>query len=377
MIKVLFFIESLEHGGAEKSLLSLLHHLDYSKYEVEVVALKKNGALQYLLPPSVTFNHLDLKFGLIGKLKFRMFKNILSKRHNAQFFWKAFKNEIPNHPKTYDIAIGWGQGFATYYVAEKVNAHRKIAWINTNYDEAGYVFAHDRSIYEKYDKINGVSVFAVEVMSKYIADHKLTQITNVIDEDEVTQKSKMECPLSFNPDLFNIVSVGRLAKPKAFEISLKAAKILKDQKVNFHWYIIGDGSERAFLENVREKLGLVNEITFVGFEKNPYSFMQQANLYVQTSLFEGLGRTLIEASILRKPIVTTDFDTAYGLVDQYKTGIITPKEPQAIATAIYKLYTEKNTYLRMVENLESHSRIATDNVIKQFDALLKELTDSN
>lgn len=376
MIKLLFFIESLEHGGAEKSLLSLLHHLDYSKYEVDVLALKKDGALQYLLPPEVNFNHLDLKFGLTSKLKFRIFKKLLPQRHNAQYFWKAFKNDIPTYPKSYDVAEGWGQGFATYYVAEKVKAAKKIASVNTNYDEAGYVFEYDKPIYDKIDKVNGVSQFAVEVMSKYLDRKKLVQINNVIDEKEVLEKSKLECPVTFDPRQFNIVSVGRLAKPKAFELSVKSAKILKDKEVTFHWYIVGDGSERVFLENLRRELFLENEITLVGFDNNPYSFMQQADLYVQTSRFEGLGRTLIEAAILKKPIVTTDFDTAYGLVDQYETGIITAKEPTAIADAIYKLYSERDLYWNMVENLQSNLRLSSDSIIKKFDSLIEELKRS-
>lgn len=377
MKRILFFIESLEHGGAEKSLLSLLNHLDYSKYEVEIVTVKKEGALKNLIPSKVTFTHLELEVSIFTKLKFKFYKNFLSKRHAAQFFWKAFCSEIPVHPKEYDVAIGWGQGFATYYVGEKVNASKRIAWINTNYDEAGYIYEFDKPIYDKYNRINGVSPFAVEVMSKYIDPSKLTQITNIIDEDEVKQKSEQTCSVAFNPAIFNIVSVGRLVKPKAFELSLEVAKILKEKEVDFHWYIIGDGAERTFLENLRKKWNLNNQITFVGFHKNPYPFIKNANLYVQTSRFEGLGRTLIEASILNKPIVTTNFDTAFSLVEQDKTGIITTKEPAMLAEAIYKLYSEKDTYLEMVKNLESNSRISAKNVVKQFDITIEELFSSN
>lgn len=376
-IKLLFFIESLEYGGAEKSLISLLHHLDYSKYDVELCALKKEGALKSLLPQEISFTALNLYFDLFAKLRFRFYKKFLSKRHNAQYFWKAFSSNISVYSKTYDLAIGWGQGFATYYVAEKVNAKKKIAWINTNYDEAGYIYSHDTPLYAKYDKVNGVSPFAVEVMAKYIDKDRLIQITNIIDEQEVKQKSKLSCSLSFNKEVFNIVSVGRLAKPKAFELSIKATKILKNRNVRFHWYIVGDGSERAFLENTRKQLSLENEITFTGFQSNPHAFIQQADLYVQTSRFEGLGRTLIEAAILKKPIVTTDFETAFTLVDQNKTGIITPKDPQAIAEAIYKLYKEKDTYAQMVENLESKAMISAENVVAEFDKVIGELLNFN
>lgn len=375
-IKLLFFIESLEHGGAEKSLMSLLQHLDYSKYDVEVGALKKEGALKNLLPPEVKFLHINLYFGLLGKIKFGLLKQFASKRHNAQHFWKAFKNSIPKHCDTYDVAIAWGQGFTTYYLAEKIISKIKIAWVNTNYDEAGYIYAHDADIYKIYDRINGVSPFAVEILAKYIDAKKLIQITDIIDSEEVIKKSTLKCSTSFSSNVFNIVSVGRLAKPKAFELSIHAARILKEKGMKFHWYIVGDGSESVFLENRRKEADLENEITFTGTQDNPYAFIQQANLYVQTSRFEGLGRTLIEAAVLNKPIVTTDFDTAFTLVDQNQTGIITPKEPEAIAEAIFKLYNDKDTYAQMVENLKSKSRISAEQVVEEFDGLLQELLTS-
>ncbi|KIA82876.1 hypothetical protein OA84_04715 [Kaistella solincola] len=375
MIKILFFIESLEHGGAEKSLVTLLKHLDFSKYEIEISTIKKEGALKNQLPPEVTFTHMKFNFSMISKLKFQLYKKFLTKRHNAQYFWKAYQSDIPASQKTYDVAVGWGQGFATYYVAEKVPAKKKIAWVNTNYDEAGYIFSHDEPLYSTYDKINGVSSFAVDIMRNYIDGDKLIQINNIIDEAEVLAKSKLKCPIEFDNTIFNIVSVGRLAKPKAFEISLQAAKLLKDRKVKFQWYIVGDGSEREFLETLRRDLSVENEITFVGFDTNPYTYMQQADLYVQTSRFEGLGRTLIEAAILKKPIVVTDFDTAFSLVDQYKTGIITQKDPAAVADAIYKLYENRHLYLKMVSALDSRAENRADSVTKKFDDLIVDLCE--
>lgn len=372
-IKLLFFIESLEFGGAEKSLVSLLKYLDYTKYNVEVCTLREDGALKHFLPKEVTYHHKELNFGLVGKLRFRFNKQFNSKRHNAQHFWKAFKSSIPNQENEYDIAIGWGQGFATYYVGSKVNAKRKIAWVNTNYDDAGYVFKFDAEIYEGFDIINCVSPFVVKVLMKYISTKKLTHITNIIDYEEVIQKSKLKCPIKFSTDVFNIVSVGRLAKPKAFEYCLTAAEILKKKGMTFHWYIVGEGNERNFLENIRQELNLEKEITFTGLQNNPYSFIQQADLYVQTSVFEGLGRTLIEASMLHKPIVTTDFESAFDLVEQNRTGFITPKKSEKIAEAITKLYTDKDLYNNMIKNLNSKSRITSSEVVAIFDELTFKL----
>ncbi len=372
-IKVLFFIESLNFGGAEKSFLSLINHLDPEKYDLDVLVIRGNGALEKNLPNFVNYRSINPVYSPLSRLKYLLFRKFYTKRHNAQHFWKAFKNEFQPYTKDYDLAISWGQGFATYFVAEKINAKKKLAWVNIDYEKAGYVFKHDKEIYNRFDFVNGVSPFVNDVMAKYINKEKLIQIPNIIDVKDVLNKSTEKCPVAFDKGKFNIVSLGRLAKQKAFELSLEAAQHLKHKEINFHWYIVGDGSERKMLENMRRELNIENEVTFTGFQHNPYSFVQQSDLYVQTSIFEGLGRTLIEATMLNKPIVTTDFETAFSLVDQNQTGIITPKKPKEIADAIYKLYNEKDTYGNMIENLKSKSRISADAVVFQFDNLIDNL----
>lgn len=371
--KIAFFIESLNFGGAEKSFLSLINHLNPEKYLVDVIVIKKNGALEKNLPAHVNYKSLDPEYSNISRIKYLTHRKFSSKRHNAQFFWKSFKNEFQQFPEQYDLAIAWGQGFATYFTADRIQAKYKCAWINIDYDKAGYVFKHDQYIYEKFDLINGVSPFVNDVMAKYLSKEKLIQIPNIIDVEDVISKSLEKCPITFKDNLFNIVSLGRLAKQKAFHLSIEAAKHLKDKGMKFHWYIVGDGSERPFLEELRRDLDLENEITFTGFQHNPYSFVKQADLYVQTSIFEGLGRTLIEAAMLHKPIVTTDFETAYDLVDQDKTGMITPKTPEAIAAAIFKIYQNEDLYQEMKKNQASSTRISAAHVVEQFDDMVEGL----
>lgn len=377
MKQILFFIESLNFGGAEKSFLSLVNHLDPHKYNIDVLVIKGNGDLEKNLPQYVNYSSLDPSYSYGARAKYMFYRKFHPKRHNAQYFWKAFKDDFEVYTKEYDLAIAWGQGFATYYVAEKIKALRKCAWINIDYDKAGYVFRYDRGIYSRFDFINGVSPFVNEVMVKYVSENKLIHIPNIIDRDDVLKKSLEKCSIHLQEDKFNIVSLGRLAEQKAFYLCLQAAAILKANNVNFQWYIVGDGSERANLVNLRKELNIENEIVFTGFQHNPYCIVKQADLYVQTSIFEGLGRTLIEAAMLHKPIVTTDFETAFDLVEEGKTGFITKKEPNAIANAILNLYQDKQLLQEMTVNLKCSSRISAQKVVEQFDEVVSQLLSSD
>lgn len=353
MKNIVFFVESMHCGGAERSLLSLLANLDPSRYNIDLLVINKGGEFEKFIPKHVNYKSADTSFAIFGKLKFKLYQRFLTPRHKAQFFWKAFKNSIPEYKTNYDLAIAWGQGYATYYTAKKINAKRKLAWVNIDYEKAGYVKDHDVEIYSKFDKVVGVSDFVKESMQMFLPTEKVISIRNIIDITDVTQRARAEVSEKFDPQFFNIVSIGRLAKQKAFETSVEAAKILKEKKFQFRWYIIGEGAERPFLESLVEKYNLKDNFILLGFRDNPYPYINNADLYVQTSAFEGLGRTLIEASILCKPIVTTNFPTAFGILKPNETGIITEMDAVSVAIGVQSII--ENTELRdkIIKNLEN------------------------
>lgn len=372
--KLVFFVESLHCGGAERSLLSLLNNLNPSRYDIQVLVLNKGGAFEEFLPSFVTYNKVDIKFGFLGRSKFKLFQKLLPKRHNAQYFWKAFNSSIPQYSEEFDIAVGWGQGFATYFTAEKIKAKRKLAWVNTDYAKAGYKSQYDQEIYSKYDKVVGISDFVKNSMEAFIPADKVITIPNIIDVDDVEERAKERINENLKKnEEFVIVSVGRLAKPKAFDLAIKAASVIKTKGVNFVWYIIGEGGEREYLQSLIEEYDLKDHFTLLGFRSNPYPYIKQSDLYVQTSIFEGLGRTLIEATMLHIPIVTTDFETAFDLVDENKTGLITAKNPKDIASAIIELYQNEDLYQKMKKNQASIKRISATQVVEQFDDMVESL----
>lgn len=110
--------------------------------------------------------------------------------------------------------------------------------------------------------------------------------------------------------------------------------------MDFHWYIIGEGSERSVLERNIANRELQDYISLLGFRENPYPYIREAYVYVQTSEFEGLGRTLIEASVLNRPIVSTNFPTAYGILKDRDDALIVEKTGEDIAIAIIELLSK-------------------------------------
>lgn len=371
--KIVFFVESMHCGGAERSLLSLLSNLDPDKYNIDLLVIRKGGEFEKFIPEWIKYKSLDLNFSLIGRVKYKLLSLLNSKTHKAQLFWRSFKNEIKTYEETYDIAVGWGQGFATYFTAEKIKAKKKLAWVNTDYAKAGYKSQYDQELYSKYDKVVGISDFVKNSMEAFIPAEKVIMIPNIIDVDDVEERAQETIKENLKKsDKMVIVSVGRLAKPKAFDLSIETAKVLSDQEVDFKWYIIGEGTERKYLEDLISEYALEDKVLLLGFRDNPYPYIKACDIYVQTSAFEGLGRTLIEASILCKPIVTTNFPTAYGLVEDGKTGFITEMQPEKIAESIKLLHTDKKLYLKMIETLSSKTDNEKQKTLEKVYTLFDE-----
>ena len=88
MKKVLFFVESLHCGGAEKSLLSLLNNMDLRKYDVNLMVFVKGGAFEKFVPKSIEIKSAHSTIGAFERIKFKFFRLFNKNSHNAQLFWK-------------------------------------------------------------------------------------------------------------------------------------------------------------------------------------------------------------------------------------------------------------------------------------------------
>ena len=93
---------------------------------------------------------------------------------------------------------------------------------------------------------------------------------------------------------------------------------------------------------------------------------------MQSSIFEGLGRTIIEAGILNKPIVTTNFPTASQILTNNETGLIVGMEPMEIANAIDKLINDEDLTQKLIMNLKSQSQKETQKSLALMYKLFNE-----
>ncbi len=363
--KILFMINSMNMGGAEKSLSSLLNLLDYERYEVSLQMINRGGDFEKLLPPQVNILPQIPYFefcsqppaeqiisGKVSFLKIRLQVHSQLKRnaragsplHPTQAFWAGAKNAFDMLPGEYDVAIAWGQGTPTHFVAEKVNARKKIAWVNVNYEAAGHWPAFDEPYYEEYDNIVCVSEKLRSIFVNVFHRYGKKTVT-ILDINNPKMIMSMADQLVSLPgeDGLTLVTVGRLVPQKGYDIAAKAACLLKKRGIKFCWYVIGGGDSTPIERDIIQ-YGIGDCFKLLGAKANPYPYMKAADIYVQTSKFEGYCLTLAEARMLNVPCVTTNFDVVYAQMIDGENGLVVEMNAEAVADGIIRLATDPELY---------------------------------
>lgn len=358
MKTVLFIIDSLICGGAEKSLVSLLPLLDYTKLDVSLMMVARGGVFESYIPKEVkVIPFPEIKgWGRLSRFLFSLLLRLMPHRHGAELRWMAMHEAYPECKQEYDVAVAYQQGFPTYFVAEKVKAARKYAWINADIRKAGYRPAYNRRFYNGMSKVIAVSDTLYEMLcdDSYVKKNKLLVVRDIVNVDLITQ---MALGKGFDDNVDNgvlrIVTVGRLARPKNYLLAVETAKLLKEQGLSFHWYFIGEGNERIAIEERIKEYGLQDKVLLLGMQSNPYPYMRQCDIYVQTSLFEGFGLTISEAMILHKPIVSTNFTVVHDQIKDGVNGLISEMIPESLCRSIMRLAEDEGLRQRLIEGTYS------------------------
>jgi glycosyltransferase involved in cell wall biosynthesis len=371
--KIAFVLESLHLGGAEKSLVTLLQNLDYSQYEIVLLTIVEGGFFKEQVPKEAQWQIISARNPTwFQRFRYFLEKKINKKKHASQILWPIISDNYKEISDFYDVAIAYGQGFPTYFVAEKMKAKKKFAWINVDYKKAGYNSNFDLPFYKKYDALIAVSE-EVKTTIEHVFNYSALQIRVIKDiTDEIAVKQQAEKPtrIQFLKENINILTVCRLAPEKGLSMAMETCKLLKEKGYFVKWYFIGEGSERSQLELLIKKYNLQGTAVLLGAKINPYPYMKACDIYVQTSLFEGLGLTVIEAAILQKPIVCTNFPTAYNILKDNETGLIAEMNPNAIAEQIEKLIKDESLRKKLISNLEQQENKDKEQSLLQFENLI-------
>ncbi len=391
---LLFVIDSLVGAGAEKSLITLLSLLDYEKYSVDLRLFAYGELLEELVPkevnilsplPYTSFSRLNLKKSLYYSFKNLNFKMLnsrvkyslnirLGKYSNAQkarLYWENASSVIEEEPKEYDIAISYAQGVPTFYVAGKVKAKKKFAWVNVSYKLDNKEANYQKQFYQQFNKIIAVSDSTKDILLETFPyyDNKIEIIYDINDPQFISCMADLGENYTDNFDGLRILTIGRLAYQKGYDIALHACKKLKEKGIKFKWYVLGKGPLLGEIQHFIKENELSDHFVLLGVTPNPYPFIKNCDIYVQTSRFEGFGLAIAEARMLNIPVVTTRFDAVYNQMVDEKNGLVVDMNGDAICEGILKIIYNKNLKENIIDFLMNEKKGNIEELDKFYELI--------
>ncbi len=380
MRKVLIASFDMEVGGVERSLISMLNNFDYVNNEVDLMLYSHTGDFMPMLNDKVnlldeinqystfrksigeTIKQGNLILGLTRVLsKFLAKVNGKSKNlseygiYQMQLMWKYALPFLPKLDKEYDVAISYL--WPHYFVAKKVKAKRKIAWIHTDYSTIETDIDMDLKMWNKFDYIMAVSEECKNAfLKKYPSLKKKVKVMENITSPNFIKKMAEE-DIEENikkDDSFKLVSVARLSHAKGIDNAVKALKLLHDRGLtNIKWYVVGYGGDEGMIRKIIKENNLEDSFILLGKKINPYPYMKAGDIYVQPSRYEGKAVTVTEAQILNKPVLITNYPTAKSQVRDKYDGLICELSVEGIANAIEDLFNNKHKLKLLEDNCKN------------------------
>ncbi|MDQ0198784.1 glycosyltransferase [Neobacillus ginsengisoli] len=395
--KILITSFDLAIGGVERSLIGLLSHIDYSRYDVDLLLFKHEGEFLPLLPPGPNllpelppYTTFRMPIGQIAKEGFyplaisRTMAKYMGSLHGKikkveepgylviQYGWEMSNRFLPKLNKEYDVAIGFL--WPHHFIGEKVKAKMKIGWIHTDYSNIYLNKKVEVKMWGKLDKIVAVSEECSNTFLTILPDfkQKTMVIENILSPDFVRKQANNGIPIEMKKDQDKtiLLTVGRLSHAKGIDNAIRACKELLKEGFDVEWYVVGYGPLEDELRNLIHQLELKDRFFLLGKKTNPYPYIKECDIYVQPSRYEGKAVTIREAQILGKPVVITNFPTANSQARDGIDALITSQDVEGIVKGVRKIIENGELKNELITNVRSMD-YGNENEIEKLYSLIE------
>lgn len=347
MKKILYLITQSELGGAQRYVFDLANNLK-SEFDITVAFGEpgENGELARMLKEN------NIEYFVLPHLKRRIspINDFIALKEIIDLFKKLQPDII--HLNSSKISILGS--LAAYY-----NSKLKIKNSKIIYTVHGWVFNEPQPVWLKQfyfwsekitahfkDKLICVSEFDRQIaLEKRIAnENKLITIHNGLGEAEFLARfdARRQLVTTFNikiePDDILLGSIGNLYKTKGYEYLIKALKILAENNLKFKAVIIGGGKEKNALNKIIQEYNLTGKVFLLGGIDNAGKYLNAFDVFISSSVKEGLSYTILEAMRAGIPIIATEVGGTPEMIEDGQTGLLVkPEDHQALADGIVKL----------------------------------------
>lgn len=331
---------SIESGGVEKNLFIISNYLCQNFKKVSIITADKNKIIsknRKILVSGPSSNFLIPKnrfFKIIISVIYLLLKSLSSNK----FLVISFQSNV--------FAIILSIIF-NFKIVIRANSS-PVIWAKNNLKKNFFGFF--------FRKADAVIVNSYDLQKEFKKKFKLKSycIYNPLNKQKIIINSKKKNYESFFnncKDSLKIVNIGRLTDQKNQIIILKALSNLKG-KLNFKLIVMGSGILKKNLQSYIEKKKLIEHIKIINFKKNPFPILKSADLFILSSKYEGLPNILLEALVLKKPIISSNCPTGpREILEDGKYGLLFKNENYLdLQNKIIKFSKNKKKYYKKVLN---------------------------
>ena len=385
MKNILFVVDDRKMGGVSVLLEDILNNISLKNINIDLLILNNDGDMLSNIPKSINVIYgtnffqavnQSLKYLIENKKILMLLKKIylvfLMKTHLIGFKIKKERKKILN--KKYDKEIAFKDGFCGLFVGCG-ETKEKIQWLHADY------LKHDdlknyRNLFRKlYDNFTTIVAISKPVGDNFDAIYgqkkKTIVIYNFVNSKKVIERS-LEQNISLPNKKINLISVGRFHPMKGYLRLIEVINKLKECGLftDCHLTLIGDGPEYEQAKQLVKENRLKNEITLLGKQTNPFPYVEKADLFIMSSVYEPFGLTVIEALILGVPVISTEVATIREMLPK-EYGIIVDNSEDGLFDGLKKLITTPKLLNKYKSNLKNYN-YDTDTIIKQINDLLRK-----
>lgn len=368
MKKLLFFINSMGGGGAEKVLADLINTLDPEQFQIDLVSVTGGVHEQRIASHINYYKMIKTENKFLNKLFAKVFYHL-----PLSLIYKFIKKD------EYDIEIAYLEGFPTRVIAAGNSKAKKLAFLHCDVSVHNIMdkFYKDKNEcldeYNGFDKVCFVSNVAKEGFEKSVGnlDNGIV-VHNVIDFRNVQNKAEEFIEYEYETDGLKLVAVGRLATEKGYDRLVNVLSKL-ERSYNFELWLVGDGDRRSLLEE-QIKNNNMKSVKLMGFQTNPYAFMKKADLFVCPSFYEGYSTVVAEAMVVGVPVLTTNCAGMDEILHNGRYGLIVENSEEGLQSGLVTLLENKELYSRIASAVEENKKTFDDGqAVKEYDELFKEI----
>lgn len=357
MKKLLIVYPRMTIGGSTTSLLGLLSILDYKKVDVDLLLYKKEGELINNLPKEINILQQACKYNSIKEEHINKIlhpKTLIRKLYSRNIAKKSaytkvesqlmcYENARLSRPlkTTYDVAIGFLEGWSSICVSNYVKATKKVVWVHCDYLSAGFDPRYDYGMYTNVDSIVTVSERCLDNLKIAFPSlsGKMINIGNISDINDITKKSTERIELKISNDFINLVTVCRLdMSTKGLDRIIQfVRKCVYESNLRVRLYLIGGGPDESKVKEMITNNRVDENIFLLGERRNPFPYMKAMDAFLLLSRYEGKPMVITEAQVLQLPAFVTEYASSREQIIDGQNGYILPNDDEESINRLIEL----------------------------------------